>query len=77
MNVVKQSRVSTNYLILARQSFSLLDFGDKPINKHLASDSENQTMWLALIDKKVRSASLQLVGGLGWRQYAARTPDTA
>ena len=36
----------------ARQSCSLLDFGNKPINKHLASDLEDQTKWLALIDKK-------------------------
>ena len=51
----------------ARQSCSLLDFGNKPINKHLASDLEDQTKWLALIDKKVRSASLQLV----WRVRSA------
>ena len=38
---------------------------------------KTKTIWLALIDKKVRSASLQLVGGLGWRQYAANIPDTA
>ena len=47
----------------ARRSCSPLDFGNKPINKHLASDLEDQTKWLALIDKNVLSASLQL----GWR----------
>ena len=47
----------------ARRSCSPLDFGNKPINKHLASDVEDQTKWLALIDKNVLSASLQL----GWR----------
>ena len=47
----------------ARQSCSLLDFGNKPIIKRLASDLEDQTKWLALIDKNVLSASLQL----GWR----------
>ena len=47
-----QTSMHTNNLLWARQSCSLLDFGNKPIIKRLASDLEDQTKWLALIDKK-------------------------
>ena len=61
----------------ARRSCSPLDFGNKPIIKHLASDLEDQTKWLALIDKKASVPPLyNWVGGLDWRQYAARILDT-